>query len=202
MVAEQRSAIHKGFGIVGFVNRRDDGNASSHGTYEYKNRSMENGMTNGGNIVDGIMQRVDGMLGEVRTKVEQVSEEDTKFKRNIQEVFDAGKQDMATMITEQVKMEKKSREVLGTTIMELQKWTQGMERKANDLDAKMKGQEAWSGGSEGKIAANNKDMSNKIEELATKGGQSIGRGNGKWSDPDKPMTEYKSIQGMPKLGAF
>ena len=76
-------------------------------------QALENGMTSGGNIVEGIMQRVDGMLGEVRDKMDQLSQEDAKIKRNIQEVFDAGKQDMATMITEQVKMEKESREVCG-----------------------------------------------------------------------------------------
>ena len=89
-------------------------------------------MTSGGNIVEGIMQRVDGMLGELRNKVDQLSQEDAKIKKNIQEVFDAGKQDMATMITEQVKMEKESREVLGTTMMELQSWTQNMEGKFNE----------------------------------------------------------------------
>ena len=121
-------------------------------------QALENGMATGGNIVEGIMQRVDGMLGEIRQGMVQLSEEDIKVKKNIQEVFDAGKQDMATMITEQVKMEKESREVLGSTIMELQKWTESMERKFSELEARMQGQEAWSGGLEGRLATNNKDM--------------------------------------------
>ena len=140
---------------------------------------IEVGLNQGGTYVEAIMTRVGTLLDSIGERIqatesgvkEEITRVDTETKRTqkgLQEVFDSLKGDMKNLMNEAISREAEHRQVMQTTIEELQTWTSKADGQMSQLGDRTKGIEAWMGGVEG-TTARVKSLEVKMDDLEANG---------------------------------